>query len=84
MRIFAIYGFLVNRERVIFLGGVLHVLCMGWEVKSDMSGQPNGCLRVCNVKMKIFLLGQKGGTFLRIYRLQPVVSSGLNYIVQKC
>ena len=60
MRNFVIYGFLVNRDRVIFvLGGPLHISCMGWDVKIDMSGQSNGCLRVCNVKMKKFLLGQK-------------------------
>ena len=56
----------------------------GLEVKIDMSGQSNGCLRVCNVKMKKFLPGQKWGTFLRIYRLQPVASSDLNYFFQKC
>ena len=44
--------------------------CMGWEVKIDMSGQSNGCLRVCNVKMKKFLLGRKRGTFSRMYGLQ--------------
>ena len=57
---------------------------MGSEVKSDMSGQSNGCLRVCNVKMKKFLLGRKQGTFLRIYKLRPVASSDLNYFFQKC
>ena len=31
---------------------LLHVSCMGWEVKIDMSGQSNDCLRICNVKMK--------------------------------
>ena len=40
---------------------------MGWEVKIDMSGQSNDCLRVCNVKMKNFLLGWKRGTFPRIF-----------------
>ena len=49
--------------------GLLHVLCMGWEVKIDMSGQSNGCLRVCNVKMKNFLPGQKWGTSPRMYGL---------------
>ena len=39
---------------------------------------PNDCLRVCNVKMKIFLPWWKWDTFLRIYRLQPVASSNLN------
>ena len=40
----------------------------GWEVKIDMSGQSNDCLWVYNVKMKKFLLGQKWGTFLRIFQ----------------
>ena len=61
----------------------LHVSCMGWEVKIDMSGQSNSCLRVCNVKMKNFLPGQKQGTFLRIFRLRPVASSNLNYFFLK-
>ena len=43
---------------------------MGLEVKIDMSGQSNGCLRVCNVKMKKFLPGQKRGTSPRMYGLQ--------------
>ena len=37
-----------------------------------MSGQSNDCLRVCNVKIKKNVLGQKRDTFPRIYRLQPV------------
>ena len=55
---------------IFVLGGSLHVSCMGWEVKIDMIGQSNGCLRVCNVKMKIFLLGQKWGTSPRMYGLR--------------
>ena len=51
-------------------GGALHISCMGWEVKIDMSGQSNDCLRVCNVKMKKILQGQKWGTFPRMYGLQ--------------
>ena len=43
---------------------------MGWEVKIDMSGQSNGCLNVCNVKMKKFLRGWKRGTSPRMYGLQ--------------
>ena len=43
---------------------------MGWEVKIDMRGQSNDCLRVCNIKMKIFLLRQKWGTFPKMYELQ--------------
>ena len=35
-----------------------------------MSGQSNDCLWVCNVKMKKILLGQKQGTFLRIFGFQ--------------
>ena len=52
-----------------YFTGLLHVWCMSWEVKVDMSGQSNDCLRVCNVKMKKFLPGQKWGTFPRIYKL---------------
>ena len=40
-----------------FFNGLLYISCMGWEVKIDMSGQSNDCLRVCNVKMKIFNWG---------------------------
>ena len=73
------YGFLINQDRVIFVsGGPLHVSCMGWEVKIVMSGQSNDFLWVCNVKMKIFLLGQKWGTFLRISGFGAVASSDLN------
>ena len=38
--------------------------------KIDISGQSNDCLRVCNVKMNNFLLGQKWGTFPRIFRFR--------------
>ena len=41
-----------SRYREIVFSGPLHISCMGWEVKIDMSGQSNDCLRVCNVKMK--------------------------------
>ena len=34
---------------------------MGWEVKIDMSHQSNGCLRVCNVKMKKIFTGAEMG-----------------------
>ena len=51
-------------------GGPLHILCMGWEVKIDMSGQSNDFLWVYNVKIKNILLGWKRGTFLRIFRFQ--------------
>ena len=36
--------------------------CLGWEVDAHMTGQSNDGLRVCNVKMKKILLGQKQGT----------------------
>ena len=44
----------------------------------DMSGQSNDFLWVCNVKMKNFLLGQKQGTFPRIFGFLAVASSDLN------
>ena len=55
-----------SRSSEIVFAEVLHVSCMGWEVKIDMSGKSNDCLRVCNVKMKKFLTGQKRGTCLRM------------------
>ena len=33
---------------------------MGWEVKNDMSGQSNDCLRVCNIKIKIVTRAKMG------------------------
>ena len=39
----------------------LHVSCMGWEVKIDISGQSNDCLRLCNVKMKKIFNGVEMG-----------------------
>ena len=78
MRIFAIYSFVVNRDIVNFFDGPLLVSWLGQEVKNDMSDHSNDCLRVWNVKMKNKLLGQKRGTFPRIYRLWPVTSSDLN------
>ena len=48
-----------------------------------MSGQCNDSLRVCNVEMKKLLLGLKWGTFLRMYRLQPIASSILNDFFSK-
>ena len=49
------------------------------EVKIDMSGQSNDCLRVCNIKMKIFLPGQKWGTILRMYELQGCSINWFNF-----
>ena len=36
---FMTYGFLVNQEIVNFFDWALCVLCIGWDVKNDMSGQ---------------------------------------------
>ena len=55
-----------SRYSEIVFVELLHVSCMGSEVKIDMSGQSSDCLRVCNVKMKKFLPGRKRGTFLRM------------------
>ena len=56
LTISAINGFLVNWWDVklckIFFNGPLHILCLGCEVETDMSGQSNHWLRVCNVKWK--------------------------------
>ena len=67
-RICVINNFLVIGKDIkfceMFFDGLLHVLCLGCEVENDMSGQSNNCLRLCNVKMKKKLLGQKHSTFL--------------------
>ena len=55
-----------SRYSEIVFAEALHVSCMGWEVKIDMSGQSNDYLRVCNVKMKKLLTGQKRGTCPRM------------------
>ena len=56
-------GFLVNWRDVkfceIFFDGPLHASCLGCEVETDMRGQSNHCLRLCNVKMKKKWRGQK-------------------------
>ena len=48
------------RKFEIFFDGPLHISCMGREVKNDMSGQSKDALRVCNVKIRKFLMGQNG------------------------
>ena len=62
-RISVINSFLVNGEDVKlwknFFNGPRYVSFFGCEVKTDMTGQANDCLRVCNVKMKKKLPGQK-------------------------
>ena len=55
---------------VNFFDGPLHVSCLGWKVNAHVSGQSNDCLRLCNVKMKKILLGQKRGTFPCMYGLR--------------
>ena len=42
---------------------------MGREVKNDMSGQSKDALRVCNVKIRKFLLGPKWGTSSWLFQL---------------
>ena len=56
-----INGFLINQEHVTFFNGPMYISCMGWEVKIDMSGQLNVCLRICNVKMKKKITGTETG-----------------------
>ena len=50
-----------SRSSEIVFVELLHILYMGWEVKIDMSGQFNDCLRVCNVKMKKNFTGAETG-----------------------
>ena len=57
---------------------------MGWEVKSDMSGQSNDCLWVCNVKIKKFYWGGNGAHFREFLGFGAVASSDLNSFFQKC
>ena len=53
---------------------------MDWEFKIDISGQSNNCLRVCNVKMKKNLPGQKWGTFLRILQVMACSLEKLEFL----
>ena len=55
MRIFAIYGFVVNQDIVNFFDGPLLISWLGQEVKNDMGDQYNVSLGVCNVKIRKFL-----------------------------
>ena len=87
LRICEINGFLVNGKDIkfceIFFNGLLHVPCLGCEVKTDMSGQSNDCLKVCNVKMK-----KKKNTRAEMGHisenvgLQGVASNNLNFFWQ--
>ena len=43
-------------------------LVLGLEVKNDISGQSNDSLRVCNVKIRKCLLGQKWGIIIHRFR----------------
>ena len=56
----------------------LHISCMGWEVKIDMSGQSNDFLWVCNVKMKNFYWGGNEAHFWEFSGFGAVASSDLN------
>ena len=65
-----IYGFLVTWEILnFFTDGPLHISCMDWVVKNDMSGQSKDALRVCNVKIRESWLGPKRGTSLWLFQL---------------
>ena len=61
------------------MGATLHVLCMGWEVKIDMSGQSNDSLKVCYVKIKIFLPGGNAPHFRECMGYGAVASTDLNF-----
>ena len=79
MRIFAIYGFVVNRDIVIFFDGPLLVSWLGQEVKNDMSDQYTVSLGVCNVKIRKFLTGAKRGSFSRCFGLRALALRDLNF-----
>ena len=81
MRIFAIYGFVVNRDIVNFFDGPLLVSWLGREVKKDMSDQYNDSLGVCNVKIRKILTGEKWGSFLRCFGLQALALSDSNFFL---
>ena len=57
---------------------------MGWEVKIDMSGQSNGCLRVCNVKMKKFYKGGNRAHLQECMGYRAVASTDLNFFHRIC
>ena len=61
-----------------FFCGPLYILCMGWEVKIDMSGQSNDFLRVCNVKIKKNDQGKNGAHFQEFTGYGAVASSSWN------
>ena len=80
-----INGFLVNREHIIFFDRLLNILCMGWEVKIDMSGQSNDCLRVhmkCKNEKKYW--GRNGAHFQECMGYGDVASSDLNFLRWDC
>ena len=55
---------------------------MGREVKIDVSGQSNDCLRVCNVKMKKKITRAELGHISKNVGLQGVVSNNLIFFGQ--
>ena len=63
MRIFAIYGFVVNRDIVNFILWAAARLVVGSGGQNDMSDQYNVSLGVCNVKIRKSLMGAKRGSF---------------------
>ena len=73
MRIFAIYGFVINRDIVNFFDGPLLISWLGQEVKNDMSDQYNVSLGMCNVKIRKSITGTKRGSFSRCFGLRALV-----------
>ena len=61
-----------------FFARPLHVSCMGWEVKIDMSGQSNDCLKVCNIKMKKIYQGKTRAHFQEFTGYGAIASRNLN------
>ena len=47
---------------------------LGCEVKNDMSGQSNNCLRVCNVKMKKNYQGGNAPHFCELFSMGRCMS----------
>ena len=64
------------------MGQVLWVLCIGWEVKNDMSGQSKYAIRVYNVKIRKSVFSTNGAHFWEFVGQWLVAWSDLNYFFQ--
>ena len=62
-----------------FFRRLLLVLWLGQEVKNDVSDQYNVSLRVCNVKIRKFLMGAKRGSFSRCFGLRALALRDSNF-----